>query len=84
MRRKEGRYVMGKPRSKKIENFKKHLNAKEIAEYLCSSEDSIYTMVSKGEIPYMKIVSKIRVNILFRLETINRWLDEKKENPIRK
>ena len=53
-------------------------NVTEIAEYLGVSRELIYSMVSKNEVPHVRISSRI----LFKRESIDRWLEEIEKRPV--
>ena len=54
-------------------------NVTEIAEYLGVSRDLIYTMVSKNEVPHVRLSSRI----LFKRESIDRWLEELEKRSVK-
>lgn len=54
---------------------KRLMNVKELAKYLGLVEQTVYRMVSRGEIPVVKLGRIIR----FRKSTINKWLNGKTE-----
>ena len=51
----------------------------EVSDYLGVHPDTIYSMVQKEEIPHIRI----RRRILFRLDTIEKWLSEKEQGSYR-
>jgi excisionase family DNA binding protein len=51
---------------------RKTLTVVEVAEMIGVSQDSIYTMVREKQIPHMRV----RARILFRMETICRWMEQ--------
>jgi len=53
-------------------------NVTEIAEYLGVSRELIYSMVSKNEVPHVRISSRI----LFKRESIDRWLEQLEKRPV--
>jgi len=52
-------------------------NVSEIAEYLGVSRELVYSMVSKNEVPHVRISSRI----LFKRDSIERWLEELERKP---
>lgn len=50
---------------------KRLITVKEVSEYLSFSESSIKKLMSRREIPYIKILNKV----FFKQETIDAWLD---------
>ena len=56
------------------EGSKKNLSIKEAAEYLNISKGTLYRHTSEATIPYYKIGSRI----LFKIEELDTWLNERK------
>lgn len=52
--------------------IRKTLTVTEVAKLLGVSSYTVYNMVRDNQIPYMKL----RARILFRLESINTWIEE--------
>ena len=61
------------PPKKENEN-KKYYTVTEIAQYLNLTESWIYKLKTANKIPYIQIESKI----LFDIDAINSWLNEKR------
>ena len=57
---------------------KRLINKRELAEYLSLSVFTIDTWVSQNRIPYVKMGRRV----LFDLSEIDKWIDEKKVEPI--
>lgn len=55
------------------------LNVVEIAKYLGISKDLIYQLVRENRIPHLKVGRRI----LFRIISINRWLQDVEEGSIK-
>lgn len=55
------------------------MTVEEIANYLNFSERTIYTMIKKNKIPYIKIGGQYR----FKRETIDGWLQKKTEMKVK-
>lgn len=51
------------------------LNVKETAEYLGISKDSLYALVREKGVPCVRVGRRI----LFRKETIDRWMDAQED-----
>lgn len=68
-------YESKKPKYAPIERTT--LSVKEIATYLDLSTDFIYKLVRKKQIPFVKIGSRI----LFKKESVQKWLNEIEYTP---
>lgn len=49
----------------------------EAAEYIGVSKDTIYKLVREGEIPHIRLGKRI----LFRIESLEAWLQEREAGP---
>jgi len=54
--------------------MEKLLNIKQLSEYLEVSVNTIYSWVSRGKIPFIKLNGIVR----FQLDDINTWIDRGK------
>ena len=56
-------------------NPPKQLNVRELAQYLGVCERTIRNLVYERKVPFFRIGQRV----LFRLEAIDRWIDEREE-----
>lgn len=54
------------------------LTTKEVSEYLGLSLDFVYKLARSGELPSVKVGSRV----LFRVATVDKWLQEKEQESI--
>jgi len=60
-------------RIKRIPELRRLITAKEAAQYLSLSTDTIYRMASQKKLPYLKIGGRI----LFDLRALDRWIEKR-------
>lgn len=54
------------------------LTTKEVSEYLGLSLDFVYKLARSGELPSVKVGSRV----LFRVATVDKWLQEKEQESV--
>jgi len=57
---------------------KRLINAKDLADYIGTSRDQIYQMVSRRQLPFVKIGKSTR----FDLRDIEKWISDRKTKPL--
>ncbi len=60
-------------RIKRIPELRRLITAKEAAQYLSLSTDTIYRMASQKKLPYLKIGGRV----LFDLRALDRWIEKR-------
>jgi excisionase family DNA binding protein len=58
-------------RVKKIPELKRLISAKEAAQYMSLSPDTLYRMASQKKLPYLKIGDRV----LFDVKALDHWID---------
>lgn len=60
-------------RIKKIPELRRLITAKEAAQYLSLSTETVYRMASQKKLPYLKIGDRV----LFDLKALDRWIEKR-------